>query len=318
MADPLAVDAAVRPAHRRADWPIAAAMLQLPSTSTDGRPVTELPADEWRRMLQAVVDAGYTAIEVATNWVRVGDLAPRRLEEFAGVLRDAGLAPAAVAVPRESIVHPTRREANLAFTHRSIDAAAALGVPVVCLGVHDVLLPEQQAVQWFWTVPGTPEPEDAEARAQAVRDYRELADHAESVGLQLSLEMYEEGYLSTAEKALRFLDDIGSGAVGLNPDLGNLVRHQGPIQPWREVAAATLPRTNYWHVKNYLRLEDPSTGLVLTHPSSLEGGILDYRSLVRYALAHGFSGAFVVEHYGGDGLGMGATNERYLRSLLPA
>ena len=29
-----------------------------------------------------------------------------------------------------------------------------------------------------------------------------------------------------------------------------------------------LPHTNYWHVKNYLRDEDPATGQVMTLPGA--------------------------------------------------
>ncbi|TPW91316.1 sugar phosphate isomerase/epimerase [Schumannella luteola] len=294
-------------------------MLQFAGTTAGGSPVTGQPAEVWRALLQPAVDAGYTAIELASNWVRAGDLDSARRAELKDVLADAGLAPVSVAVPRESILNrdADKAAAALAFSHRSIDAAAELGAPIVCFGLHDVLTPEQKAVQWFWTVPGDPGPADAETRAKAIREYRELADHAESLGLEISIEMYEEGFLSSGAASVDFLDEIGSSAAGLNPDLGNLVRHQGPIEPWEHTAAQVLPRTNYWHVKNYSRLENPAAGVVLTHPSTLATGIIDYRRGVHYAIAHGFSGAFVVEHYGGDGLSVGAENERYLRSILP-
>ncbi|WFR68247.1 TIM barrel protein [Curtobacterium flaccumfaciens] len=162
-----------------------------------------------------------------------------------------------------------------------------------------------------------PQPDDPETRALGVARYRELGRHAAEVGVEISLEMYEDTYLGTADDAVRFLDDIGVDAVGLNPDLGNLIRGQGPVEAWAYLVERTLPRTNYWHVKNYARLEDPSRGIVLTHPTTLELGVIDYRRAVASAIEHGFSGAFVVEHYGGDGLSVGATNERYLRSILP-
>src|SRR5699024_6901815 len=99
---------------------------------------------------------------------------------------------------------------------------------------------------------------------------------------------------------------------------GNLIRQQRPIDSWEYMVATTLPRANYWHVKNYARLEHPEAGVVLTYPTSLELGMINYRDAVRFAIAHGFSGPFVVEHYGGDGLSVGATNAAYLRSILPA
>ena len=35
------------------------------------------------------------------------------------------------------------------------------------------------------------------------------------------------------------------------------------------------------------------------------------------ALAHGFHSAFLLEHYGGDGLSVCAANRQYLRRILP-
>ena len=49
----------------------------------------------------------------------------------------------------------------------------------------------------------------------------------------------------------------------------------------------------------------------------MEGGLINYRQVVRDAIALGFDGIFLMEHYGGDSLGNCSTNQRYLRSLLP-
>ncbi|MGF3057420.1 sugar phosphate isomerase/epimerase family protein [Microbacterium sp. YY-01] len=308
-------DTALRP--RAAQWPIAAALLQLPATDEHGTPTTELPAEEWHRQLQQVSDLGYTSIELPSSWVRVGDLSASRLDELNDVVRSLGLSIAGVSVVRESVIHPTRAEKNLEFSRRTLDAAAALGVTVVCYGPHDALTPQQQEVQWFWTIPGTPYPTDPDVRDQAIRAYRSLAEHAGSLGLQISIEMYEDTFLGTGAGAIRFLDDINHPAAGLNPDLGNLIRRQGHIEAWQDLVIATMPRANYWHVKNYARLEDPASGRVFTHPTGLDMGIIDYRQAIPYAVSVGFTGPIVVEHYGGDTLSVGARHERYVRSLLP-
>jgi sugar phosphate isomerase/epimerase len=298
------------------DWPIAAAMLQFPGHAANGTPVDELEPDEWRRLLQPVVDAGFTHLELSTAWLRVGDLDSIRLTALRDVLDDAGLAVPGVGVVRQSVIHPERGEHNLAFTHRTIDAAAVLGADIVCVGLHDALTPEQQRALWFWTAPQEEAPADPEVRELAVRRFRDLGDHAAAVGVALSIELYENTYLGSADSAVEFLDDIAHEAVGLNPDIGNLIRQQRPVDTWEYLVSMTAPRTNYWHIKNYARFED-GAGTVLTHPTSLELGIVNYRDAVRYAIANGFSGAFVVEHYGGDGLSVGATNAAYLRSILP-
>ncbi len=78
-----------------------------------------------------------------------------------------------------------------------------------------------------------------------------------------------------------------------------------------------VPYTNYWHLKNYYRDEEPSTGSVRTHPAPLEFGTINYRKAIAMALDAGFRGAFCVEHYGGDSISVGATNREYIRRVLP-
>jgi alkanesulfonate monooxygenase SsuD/methylene tetrahydromethanopterin reductase-like flavin-dependent oxidoreductase (luciferase family) len=75
---------------------------------------------------------------------------------------------------------------------------------------------------------------------------------------------------------------------------------------------------NYWHVKNYFRMEDPLRGTVFTTPASLDAGFVDYRKAVTQAVQGGFRGAFLAEHYGGDGLWQSARSRDYLRHLLEA
>ena len=104
--------------------------------------------------------------------------------------------------------------------------------------------------------------------------------------------------------------------MGLDPDLGNIVRLHRPIEGWRDMLTAMLPYTNYWQVKNYSRVEI-GDGAFSTHPTPLELGVINYRDAIRDAIDAGFNGVLCCEHYGGDGLGVSAMNMRYLRTLLP-
>ena len=299
------------PAYRPEDWPIAAALLQIPTQSPDAT------ADEWMRSLEPIRRAGFDAIELTTVWLALGDLPSGRLAELRTALAETGLAVPGLSVIRSSILHPERGVANLAMSHRAIDAAAALGVPIVCFGLHDQLTPQQQDVLWFWTEPNAELPSDEAAWRYTVTAFRELADHAAEVGVELTIELYERYFLGTVDSAVRLLDDIDRPNVGLNPDLANLVRHQGPIDTWEYMVSVAAPRANYWHIKNTTRLEHPQSGLVLTGPAPLESGVIDYRRAVAFAIGAGFRGPFVVEHYGGDGLSVGAANREYLRRVLP-
>ncbi|WP_246160057.1 sugar phosphate isomerase/epimerase family protein [Microbacterium rhizomatis] len=292
------------------DWVIAAAMLNFPGQH-------DAPVDIWRAALDQVSRAGFTDVDPTDSWVRVADLTPSRLADFMDAVADAGLRIPAISTARRSVIDPESGDENLAYSHRVIDTAAALGARHVSLALMRPLTPAQQTALWFWTAPGPADPDDEATWRRAVTRFQELGAHAESVGVEISLELYEDTYLGTAAGAVRLVQDIGSPAVGINPDLGNLVRRYGPVEPWLEIISATAPYARYWHVKNYARAEDFTTGAAMTTPTSMALGVIDYRTAIAVAISAGFSGAFCVENYGGDGLSVSAGNRDYLRSILP-
>jgi sugar phosphate isomerase/epimerase len=291
-------------------WPISAALLQSPDEH-------DLDARAWARTLAAVRRAGFDHVDLTDSWVRPGDLDAARQDELLGVLGEVGLRAPAMALVRKSVIHPELGDANLAYSHRAIDAAARLGVRVVCVALSRPLTPEQQRALWFWTVDGPRDPDDPAVFDLAVRRLRELGRHAAEVGVLLSLELYEDTYLGTAASAVRLVEEIGMPEVGLCPDVGNLIRLHRPIEHWRDLYAATLPYANYWQAKSYQRDEDPSGAWYTAVPAPLESGIVDHREVLRMALDAGFQGIICTEHYGGDGLSVCAANREYLRRILP-
>ena len=300
-------------------WPIAAAMLQFPSTLPDGSATLDQDAEGWAASLREVADAGFGHVDPYDSWLSLADLPPERLEEFRAVLADVGLAVPAVSVARRSVIDPRDGEANLEYTHRAIEVAAAVGASVINTGLFRPLAPAQREALWFWTAQGPVDPvDDPDTWALAVRRLRELGEHAATVGLVLSLEMYEDTYLGTADSAVALVTDVDHAAVGLNPDLGNLLRLLRPVERWGSMMEKVAPHMNFWHVKNYLRSEDASTGGVVTAPAPLETGVMSYRQAVKIALAAGFAGPITCEHYGGDGLSVSAGNREYLRRVLAA
>ncbi|MFK4834722.1 sugar phosphate isomerase/epimerase family protein [Microbacterium sp. ZW T2_14] len=299
------------------DWPIAAAMLPM----GDAHPATggAEPSIRWLADLTEVGDAGFTRVDLTDSWVRYGDLSPAQADELAGCLTTTGLTAASLSAIRRSVIDEEHGADHLAYAHRCLEFAARLGIGVVSVGLHRALTDAQRAQLWFWTVDGHRDPfGDAEAWSLAVSRLRELGRHAQDLGILLSLELYEHTFLGTAESAVRLVEDIGLDVVGLNPDIGNLIRLHEPVEDWRAIAEATMPYANFWHVKNYTRDEDAAAGLISTVPTSLELGVINYREAVKIALRSGFQGVICVEHYGGDGLSVSATNRDYLRDrVLP-
>jgi len=297
-------------------WPIAAAMLPFGSVDSHGGPIHDAKPEEWAKHLNLVARSGFTEVDPTDTWVRVGDLTPERLTEFQSVLKDAGLTIPAISTSRRSVMDPEHGEEYLAYSHRLLDVAATLGVPMVSFGFFQALKPAQQKALWFWLAEGWHDDESPEARSRAASLIRELAEHAQSNGQQITLEMYEDTYVGTADGAVRFLEEVGHEACGLNPDIGNFVRLHRPLEPVQDMLDKLLPYANYWHVKNYLRDEDPETGQVMTFPVPMEFGLINYRAAITQAVGLGFRGAFLCEHYGSDAITVIGKNRAYVRDIL--
>jgi len=300
------------------NWPIAAAMLPFGSVDSHGGPIHDAEPEEWAKHLNLVARSGFTEVDPTDTWVRVGDLTPERLTEFQSVLKDAGLTIPAISTSRRSVMDPEQGEEYLAYSHRLLDVAATLGVPMVSFGFFQALKPAQQKALWFWLAEGWHDDESPEARSQAASLIRELAEHAQSNGQQITLEMYEDTYVGTADGAIQFLEEVGHEACGLNPDIGNFVRLHRPLEPVQDMLDKLLPYANYWHVKNYLRDEDPETGQVMTFPVPMEFGLINYRAAITQAVGLGFRGAFLCEHYGSDAITVIGKNRAYVRDILAA
>lgn len=305
------------PRYHRDDWPIAAAMIQYPNILPDGRSVQDQAPEDWAATLADVADAGFTELDPTDAWLRIADLSPARLDAFMAVVTGLGLTVPAISTARKNLIDADRGPEMVAYAHRVIDTAAGIGARSVSLGLFGALTEAQKKALWFWTVQGERNPDDAASYGLAVARVRELGRHAEEAGIEIALEMYEDTYIGTADGAVRFVTDVGLPNVGINADLGNLIRLHRPVEHWLAMVEKTIPFAKYWHVKNYWRTEDAATGLVVTGPTSLELGLINYRTAIKLALSHGFDSPFLCEHYGGDGLGVSATNRDYLRTLLP-
>ncbi|MDA3923057.1 MAG: sugar phosphate isomerase/epimerase [Salinisphaera sp.] len=306
-------------AYTADNWPIAAALLQFPGIDAQGQHINDADAQQWRSVFAQVHDAGFRDVDLTDSWVKPGDLSAERLDEFKKTAAEVGVGLPAISAIRRSVIDAEHGEDNLAYSHRTLEAAAALGCKVVSFGLHQALTAEQKKQLWFWTVKGHQDPANDRATWNlAVERLRELGRHAEELGVLVSLEMYEDTYLGTADLAVALVEGIGLPSVGINPDIGNLIRLHRPIEAWQEVAEKTMPYANYWHVKNYSRDEDIARDYYVAMPAPLEYGLISYRKAFEIALANGFQGVVCTEHYGGDGLSVSNTNQRYLREqILP-
>jgi len=297
-------------------WPIAGNMLPFGALAPDGTPNVDAPARSWASQLKQVADEGFEFVDPTDAWLSIGELSDARFAELVDVLADSGMRVPSISSTRRSVIDAKRGEDYLRIGHQLIERAPQLGASVVNFGLMQDLTPAQKQAQWFWLAPGYRDPDDPAVRALAVARIRELAEHAATLGIEISLEMYEDTYIGTPDAAVRFCADVDHPACGLNPDLGNLVRLHRDIEDIDAMHAKVLPYTNFWHVKNYLRDTDPATGAIMTFPVPMVMGVINYRVQIRAALQLGFHGPFVCEHYGSDSLGVSAMNREYIKGVL--
>lgn len=293
-------------------WPIAAKMA-FGNRASNGEPIERHPA-EWRRQMQMVRRLGYTAFDPTDVWVPFWNFSEAEEVDLLAFAHELGLSIPAVSMGRRSVVDREHGAKYLEMSMQFVDFAERCGASVVNVGFMQDLTPEQEQATWFWHVDG--HRDDPQLRDLAVERIQDLCDYAAKRGIQISLEMYEDTYCGTPDDAVAFVVDVDRENVGINPDIGNLVRLHRPVESGDAMYRKVLPYANFWHIKNYLRDEDPGSGAFFTFPTPLETGYINYREAIEHALSVGFSGPFVTEHYGNDWLGVGARNLRYIREVL--
>ena len=148
------------PAWTRETWPIAAAMIQYPNVLADGRSVQEQSVEEWAATLDDVVDAGFTELDPTDSWLRLADLSPARRDDFMALARSLGLTVPAISTSRRSVIDAVHGDAYLAYCHRVIDTAKAIGAGAVSFGLFEPLTEEQKKALGLWTVEGAKNPDD--------------------------------------------------------------------------------------------------------------------------------------------------------------
>jgi len=296
------------------NWPIGANMLSFGNRTPDGELLTKAPATVWASQLRQVKELGVDQVDPTDAWLPLSQLSDKRLDEFRQVLDGEGLTLSSISMTRSSVIDVENGERNLRDAHRFIEIAPEFGVTVVNIGFMQALTAAQQGAIWFWHEEG--HHDDPALRDLAIERVRELGDAAQKSNIQLSLEMYEDTFIGTADDAVSFIRDVEHQAVGLNPDVGNLVRLHREIEPWQDIFEKVLPYSNFWHIKNYSRDYDPATGAYSSVPLPLKYGYINYRTVIRRALELGYSGPFCCEHYGSDSLGVIAENVDYIRQVL--
>ncbi|NNL65032.1 MAG: sugar phosphate isomerase/epimerase [Myxococcales bacterium] len=155
-----------------------------------------------------------------------------------------------------------------------------------------------------------------ENRDDVVRMLRLAGKLAADVGIDVVVERHRGTFADTADRTEALLDAVGCDNVALNYQvLDGLPRGEAEQQP--DDARRLIPRSRYFHVKNY-RENQPASGPLLLG-GDLEHGVLDYRAILAAAVGAGYRGPYGIEFLAFDQRpleGKLASGIAWLRGLL--
>ncbi|MFT4028873.1 MAG: sugar phosphate isomerase/epimerase family protein [Protaetiibacter sp.] len=277
---------------------------------------------EWERQLRILWHHGFRDLDVSEMWLFFTGLDEHRRRDLVEMIGDIGFNVVGVSlVGGIRLADPETAEAEYERVCTALEFAQALGAahlsytprtpPPVLRS--QMPLPASLAEASSRGPHRTP---FTEAQAEVLADgLRGLVREGRGRGIRMCVEM-NEITLDTAAAVRDLLDRVGEPDLGVNPDLGNLLRAPWALpEHWSATIEGVADRISYWHVKSGYRVE-PAGGPIVHHPCPLELGTINYRHMLWLALRAGFDGPIVIEHYGGDALGIATKGLPYLRALL--
>lgn len=153
-------------------------------------------------------------------------------------------------------------------------------------------------------------------RSDVVDLLRAAGDASAPVGIDVVVERHNGTFADTAERTEALLDAVDRENVVLNYQvLDGLPMSEAEKQP--EDARRLIPRSRYFHVKNY-RPNPLSSGPMLLG-GDLRDGVLDYRGIFGAAVRAGYRGPYGIEFLAFDQRpleGKLAAGIEWLRGLL--
>jgi sugar phosphate isomerase/epimerase len=266
---------------------------------------------ERRSELAWAAEAGFEGVEISPQWLDIGGLPDAELADFGRQAAAAGLAVSGINVNRCILTRSERAAEHAALLRRAIQTAAILNAPVVTLSLSLPLGGVPRCPLRGREVP-------LEERARTAELIAQLVEEAAASGICLSLELHDDGLLDTPELCLEMLRASGKSNVGVNPDLGNLVRSSAasisnadtpPADSpgdWRRALNMLAPHTNNWHVKNYRG----------SQPSPVWDGDIDYGQAIPIMVSAGYYGWVSIESYFGDVRGLQVRSLNWLKQVL--
>ena len=242
------------------------------------------PADERLRMYACVADAGFDGIEWSPRWCDYDGLGDTKIGCWADEVIGSGLNVSAINLNRVILTRTDQAAENM----RRIDGAIRAAGPLRCDNVNLSLSMPTPPDSRRDRLKGSDVSCDESERT--IESLHQLADVAQEHGVTLTLELHDDGLLDTAQLCIETLSRLARTNVGVNPDLGNLIRNEPFHGNWRAALNLLAPKMTLWHLKNY------RSG----RPTAIWDGDIDYRGAITTVRDVGFDGWCSIESYFGD------------------
>jgi sugar phosphate isomerase/epimerase len=242
-----------------------------------------------RRLFAWAAEAGFEGIEISPRWLDIHALSRPELDRLRADVEEVGLRVSGLNLNRFVLTRSPQAADHLRRLERSVDVAAALGAEVIALSQSLPTLPAGERPPLRGDDVPLPEHQDAVALIAPV------ATRAAQTGVKLSIELHDDGLTDTTAWCLWHCFAVGGGgtgvgAVGVNPDLGNICRGPHALPDWEAALRRLAPYANVWHIKNY---RDGRS-------VPIWDGDIDYVRAFGIMREAGYEGWVSIESYGGD------------------
>lgn len=170
---------------------------------------------DWRERLEAAKDCGYDFVEISIDETdeRLArlDWTSEQRRELVRVQEETGMPIRSLCLSAHrkyplGASDPAVRARSLEIAEKAIGLAADLGVRIVMLAGYDVYYEEGSD----------------ETRAHFAENLAKVTEMAAREGVLLGFETMETPFMDTVEKAMHYVDLIGSPYLNVYPDLGNI------------------------------------------------------------------------------------------------
>ena len=132
---------------------------------------------------------------------------------------------------------------------------------------------------------------------RSMENIRKAIPDAEKAKCKIAVENVWNGFVTKAEEAVRYVDEIGSPWVGWHLDLGNLVNFEVPAENWVRLLG---PHVFNLHIKDFSRAKreagNPGKGFGV----ELGEGDNDWPKIMQALDEIGYAGYGILEVGGGD------------------